>query len=576
MILADLSQPSLALTRIADLYLWELQAFGRLTSVEPKLNTKTWGTYVFLRANLIRSLLEVLESKAGLRFTPEDRYPFYYYLDSGPADASLEAWPSSAPPTGYTTDAPDVGPSTLATSLINGWWQRTSGTCKGRLFKAALWQVKASGLQSALTLAFDLHRTGFAATDDLYGAIRLLLHGRSHVSSDEAMVAAFVGDRDLDSASWRFLEPDTAWLESGEARADAGVIDMLLAQGSADIERVRHSVNYDEWHIGQVQLGQLLLRIRMLIDEFWGVGRLPLLWRAKLDQWEEIHCDAFGKAVIAYFPQAPLPTWDVTNASHANEVMEIYKVRGGKNWRSRFFRERLLVPERMQRHVTDDLTAPDAPDEWRGLSRRVIRPWMAACRDSAKPDLWRPLQCPAEELAKNPKVQAAFRAIGIDDHAEQLRMIRAYCDGKFFKEPRSSPPFTRWVNSDTPDEPAIIYTNMGLRKPSADEQRAFEVLHAVLPKAQGEYIANEQRQKGEPEARLKTYPYSVQALNQAVIQRIRRGDTEQAMEGLIDMVLLEPRSVFAWVTLTGYLAHLGHWREASIVEHCAAVAQSSH
>lgn len=577
MMLADLPQPSLALTRIADLYLRELQAFGRLTSAEHKLGVETWGTYVLVRVNVIQSFFKALESKAGLRFAPADRYPFYYHLDLQPGaalPAQVGAWPSSAPPAGYTTDAPDVRPSTLTTSLVNGWWHRTSGTCKGRLIKAALWQVKAAGLHNALTLLFDLHRAGFAATDDLYGAIRVLLHGRSRVSSDEAMVAAFIGSADVDGAAWRFLEPDTAWIEPGEARAEADVIDALLAQGSAEVDRVRRSVDYDEWHIGQAQLSKLLFSIHRLVDEFWGVNRLPRVWQAKLDQWEEIFCDSLGDLGLAYLPQAPLPTWNVTEAPYANRIMEQYQARGGMNWRRRFLRERLLVPAGLQRHLLDDLTAPDAPDEWRGLSRRVIRPWMAAYRSSAKPDLWRSVPCPAEELAENPKVQAAFRTLGIDDRTEQVSKIRAYFDGKFFKK-SSALPFNRRLNADTPDELPVIYLNLGLRPPAPEEQLAFDALHAVLPDAQAEYTANERRQQLEPESRLKTYPYSVEALNEAARQRVILGDTEQAVEGLIELVLLEPRSVRVWQVLAGYLARLGHEREASLVEICGAAARFS-
>lgn len=45
MILANLPQPSRALARIADLYLYDLQTFGRLTSVTHMLDRQTYGRY---------------------------------------------------------------------------------------------------------------------------------------------------------------------------------------------------------------------------------------------------------------------------------------------------------------------------------------------------------------------------------------------------------------------------------------------------------------------------------------------------------------------------------------------------
>ncbi|MFE6848947.1 hypothetical protein [Streptomyces sp. NPDC057686] len=49
----------------------------------------------------------------------------------------------------------------LATSLFEGWLNRVAGSGLSRLAKAALWQMRAGGLRSALTLVFDLHASGF-------------------------------------------------------------------------------------------------------------------------------------------------------------------------------------------------------------------------------------------------------------------------------------------------------------------------------------------------------------------------------------------------------------------------------
>lgn len=522
----------------------------------------------------------MLESAAGLRFSPEERFPFFYHLDETPPGAPRMApWPRSEPPAGYTGDSHGIRPSTLATALIRGWGLRMLGTSKGRLFKAALWQVKVAGLESALTLLFDLLQAGFTATDDVRWACRLLLHGRCRAGSDEAMVTAFLDGTDAEASSWRSLAPDAAWLDTdaGEVRAEGHIISALLARGAQEIDRVRSSGDYDAWHVGQIQLCKLLPTIHSLVDEFLGVSRLPLSWRAKLSQWEEISSDGVGVFGLANFPDAPLPSWNGTEAKYAAQLMERYRARGGGNWRSRFFRERLLVPDGLRERILDDATLVDAPEEWSGLSRRVIRPWMAANRSFATPDRSRSAPIPAEDLVNHPAVKSAFRTLGVADQAEQVRMTRAYIEGDSFKRPTASPFMRRLDSGDESEEQVpVFYINLGLQKPSSEEQRVFDALNEVLPSAQAEYIENEQTQEIEAELRIRTYPYSMRALIDAVVQRVAVGDTEQAIEGLIDLVVLEPTAGPAWRSLAGLLADSGHEREASLAELWATAMQLPH
>ncbi|MFF1272690.1 hypothetical protein ACFVZC_04645 [Streptomyces marokkonensis] len=508
----------------------------------------------------------MLESTKGLSFAPGERIPFCYHLDplpGVPLQPGDSAWPTGVPPGGYTTDTREILPSTLAVSLKDGWWNHTLGAFTGRTFKVALWQTKVAGIHSALTLAFDLHRAGFASTDDLFETIRLLLHGRSRTTSDDEMVAAFLGHEEPDPLSWRFIVPETAWLESGRARVHESVIDLLLARGMEEIDYVRKSADYDEWRIGQAQLFKLLLIIQRLIMEFWGADRLPLAWRAKLGHWEEIGADALGVVGLALIPGGSLPTWRGDDARRMDSVMEQYRARGGGNWRSRFLRERLLVPDALRDQVLEGCEGGDLPDEWRWLSRSVVRPWMAAFRSSVRPDRWRPEPCPAEDLVDDPDVRAAFQKLGVSDRAEKLRMIRAYFDGSLGKSSSRPRPTTRKFVGD--NGIPSVYMNLGLPKRSAEEENVLIALNEVLPEVEQKYIDREMKEDIEAETWLRTYPYCQMALQKSYFQFKHRGDVDQAMERLIDGVVLEPTLSHTWRQLAELLDREGHEDEASTV-----------
>ncbi|MFC9704510.1 hypothetical protein ACFTWD_27870 [Streptomyces sp. NPDC056943] len=555
MILDGLSQPPRAIHRIADALLYELQAYGRLTSPANGRIAQPISTYVDHRATDIHRLLLVLERKAGLRFAPEERIPFAYYRSN---------WPTDAPPAGYTTDSPAVRPSTLAASLLEGWLNRVAGSGLSRLAKAAVWQMRAGGLQSALTLVFDLHASGFASGDDMGKALALLVLARSQSSSDEEAVAALIGTQDAEAASWPDLHLETGWLAPGKPTVDTEIMDALLVRGAAEIDRVRGAADYDQWYTGQVQLHAVLSTISGLVDFWEGHERLSLAWRARLKQWEEIRSDSMAFVGVASLTRSS-PSWH-NDALYMNKIRRAYEARGGTNWRSRFCRERLLVPDRLRSLVLEDPQA-DLPAEWQRLSRRTIRPWMAAFSHSAPPDRCRAFPCPPERLVDRAEVQAAFDTLGVGDHAEQLRLVRAYLNREPVEE--GAPPFTRRLREEEQTAGVPVYlVSLGLVRADPEQTRTLEVLNDVLPRAQKEFITEELQQWPEPEAQLRTYPYAVVALNEAVRQRLDRGETERALDGLVDYLVLEPTYGVVWGALAALLRQMGHDQEARLAEAC--------
>ncbi|MBL1083933.1 hypothetical protein JK359_18490 [Streptomyces actinomycinicus] len=562
MLLPGLPRPPRALHRIADAFLHELRAYGRLTSPGDGLGAASCSAYVEQRATVAHGLFTVLEGTAGLRFAREERIPFVY---------CRSGWPADAPPAGYTGDSPAVRPGVLTASLAEAWLNRAAGNGLARVVKGALWQLRHAGLHGALAFVLDLHGSGFVTGGDLGRALHLLVRGRSQVSSDEEAVTAFLGERDADAASWPGLALQTGWIGPDTPPVDADVIDALLARGVTEIDRVRGAADFDDWHIGHVQLYDLLSTIKGLAEAWCGPGRLPLAWRAKLKQWEEMTCDSMGVIGLACDHTAPIPSWDGTEASYMNTIREQYEACAGPHWRSRFCRERLLVPDRLRPLVLGPAGAADIPGEWRGLSRRTIRPWMAAFRGAVRPDRWRAVPCPPARLADHPDVRAAFGRLGVVDRAEQLRLIRTHLFNGLTGE--DAPAHTPGPGGEEEEAAFSVFRIdlLALLPPTSERVRTGEVLLDGLLRAQHDFVDEEWRGRPEPESFLRMYPYAVPVLHLAVAERLDRGETERALDGLVDHLVLEPTLGVAWQAMSALLGRLGHEQEARAAGMCALV-----
>lgn len=107
--------------------------------------------------------------------------------------------------------------------------------------------------------------------------------------------------------------------------------------------------------------------------------------------------------------------------------------------------------------------------------------------------------------------------------------------------------------------------NMEFSKRTADEGRILTALSKVLPEAQEKCVDNEMKQDLEAETWLGTYPYCRMALRKSYQQRSHVGEIDQAIEGLIDAVVLEPTAGHYWHQLADLLARAGHTEESSAV-----------
>ncbi|MFD4175452.1 tetratricopeptide repeat protein [Streptomyces anulatus] len=534
-----LPQPSLALARIGEHFLKDMQYFGRLRSMGP-LSLEKLTPYGH-KSVFIVDFFTLLQTQGGLRLSRDEDIPFYY---------NLKDWASVTAPAGYCGRDGEVTPSALAMSLFEGWDLRTTGSFHARLFKAALWRVKEHGLRSALGLMFDLYQAGFSGRPELYEVAELLLSGRCSASSDDDMVRRFLNGFPPDAARWHALIPSTDWIRP--TRDGDEWVSLLLEQAATAIQRVRESPDFDEWWVRQMQLHGLLLTVSMLVKRFGGTGRLSLPWKTRLAQWEEIEADAFSFIGLAMTPGLPLPTWEM-RANSIQGLAKTYRDRAGRNWKRRFLQERLMVPDGI-RNIVLDTPEVEVPQRWRALSRRVIRPWMAVLRESREPDFFRVIRHPPEKLVNHTRIQQAMRSLGVEDSDDQVRHVR------------------RVANAE-------------LGMSSAEDRRIISALNEAIGFARAQCSEEEQLQKFgdidrlfraqkygaalvKAEDLLHAYPYSKRALDSVARLHEVRGNLQQALEHLIDSIALEPMNPRAWRSLADVLNRRGNEREAQLAVMC--------
>jgi hypothetical protein len=545
--LEDSPQPTLALARIGERYLKDLQTFGRLSSVGP-LNLADLTPYAVRRAVFIIEYFTLLQTRGELRLSPNENLPFHY---------NLRDWPSTQAMAGYCGSDGEVTASSFAMSLLEGWDLRTTRTLHARLIKAALWRAKDHGLSSALALLFDLYHAGFSGRDELREVAELLLLGRCSASSDDDMVQRFLNGFTPDAAQWHSLIPATDWIRPvGDPQAE--LVTPLLEQAAAAIQRVRGAADFDEWNVGQIQLHGLLLTVSQLVMRFCGTDRLALTWKTRLAQWEEIEADAFSFLSMAAIPILPLPIWD-QEARSMQDLAKTYRDRGGGNWKRRFCQERLRVPDELRDLVLDTPEA-EVPQRWRSLSRRVIRPWLAAFRDGSEPDDIRATSFPPDKLVSHARIQDAMRELEVEDPQVQVSLVRR-----------------------------MLATELDTS--SAGDQRIIGALNDAIAHASAECAADE-RLEGFGEIRrlhsareygaaltkaqdlLRAYPYSKGALHSVARLHEIRGNLRQALDHLVDTVALEPMDPQAWRSLAGVLHQLGNEREAELAAMCGGLVRN--
>ncbi|MFD7835313.1 hypothetical protein [Streptomyces sp. NPDC059761] len=361
------------LGRLADQFFRELQAFGVLTS-SSVLTEETNRSYVTTRSGFILSFLETLSEVCDLRFAAHSNVPFCY---------NRAGWRSEAPVGGYTDAESEVLPHEVAMSLMLNCQQRADGAPARRLLTCALWRLADKGLGDAVTYLFDLHQAGFAGSDDVGVVTFLLLRAHSHAGSCDALLERSIGRPATGGTDWLAVDPDFEWV--GPAPLDGEskkVLTALFLRAGRKVEETRAADNFDDWILGQIHLAGLLTTVLSLVNDL--VENVPLPWRVRLSQWEEIIADA--KSLLLTSRAGFDMLSQKSRIGYVAVVGSEIRRNVGENWQQRLYEERLLVPTRMRGFffpddadaAADDTSSSAAsfPPEWASLSWRVIHPWL--------------------------------------------------------------------------------------------------------------------------------------------------------------------------------------------------------
>jgi hypothetical protein len=399
---------------VAAALMTEMRLFGRLTA-EGSLDEGMLTEYATTRAGFALSLVETLQGMGAIRFRDDVHVPYLYHT---------AGWPAELGPSGYgLADRPH----TWVLSQFVNWHARTSGSAAVRLLRAALWQVHQGGLQRGVGYLFDLYDWGLAGRDDLASALAVLLRARCQVGGDAELVERMSSDP---GAVGTPLE--TTWVDETAVPCDAvsEVVTALLDRAQQDIVEAREAGDIDEWADRQIHLGGTLRVISQAVRDL--PVRLPLAWRARLGQWDEIVADAGGLNLAAHAGY-----WWPTFAhlmSSAGVMAGAVRAEAGDDWQERFVSERLLVPAALQDVMLPALDegrrdVVGAPPEWEQLSWRSIHAWAAVYRSGQSPDLTpadRPRDPAATPEERREWLQdAMLSAITADEAGDHVRAAAA-------------------------------------------------------------------------------------------------------------------------------------------------------
>jgi tetratricopeptide (TPR) repeat protein len=514
------------LGRIAKHFFQELQTFGVLTSCDP-LSDEVLNLYVDERAGFIRSFLKLLEKACDLRFSANSNVPFCY---------NVADWSDAAPIAEYSGGLVEVRPSEVAATLILNGAQRVKGTIHLRLITCALERLRTTDLQDTLTYLFDLHQAGFAGADELLEVSVLLLAGRAQVGSDAELFEQILGHRLTSGIDLRRVELTLDWIHVGPLHAEGkAILSALFDRASLQVGKVRDADDLDAWVVGQAYILGLLTTVRNLIEEF--IPEVPLPWRARLSQWEEIEADAGSM-----FDSASKRGFDTLTPQFRSTIAklmgEIFRNQVGIGWEERFYRERLLVPTALRRQLLspDDLPMPS---EWEHPSWRVIYPWTIGIKRDKSPHGIRVVPLLVDELIELDGVRQAMLMHGISE-PEQQRLVLTGC-----------------LSGSQEDIMAALREVVSQRDTLAELlESSFDTIYRLEMEHRYEDAADHARQTAQ------RYPYLPQAYLELAISLDLQGYPEFAIEQLIPAVFLAPTEPLNWQSLSVVLGRLGKADEA--------------
>jgi hypothetical protein len=525
------------LAGLAEILFEELQSFGRLSGALD-LNEENLRFYMQERSSFIVDFLSTLETHCGLRFSPRAHVPFCY---------NSRTWPELAPVAGYAGVDQSIAPSQVATSLILCWNLRLKGMLGRRVLVSALWIVAEAGLDSGIDFVFDLHNAGYADRNVVREVISLLLLARASCSSDEEMIMKFLGTTPGQPQEWVTSDISTEWVTQNKIdQSGWGSLGRLLQMGSKQAALTRDASSLDEWVLGNALLAGLLPAIMGIVNDL--SDNLPLAWRAKFSQWEEIAADAgaiFGVARAGFNLISPY-----VRAGHVRVVAEMFRRQVGDGWQERLARERLLVPSQLQVDY-DSGEYLDMPAEWRALSWRLIHPWVALLHPGENPEVLRVKGYPAEEFLQLDYVRQILAQNGIlGEEAQKEKLVR----------------YLSSAGTDSADEERLMRLLDDALYPRYGVLRSVrlhdELLTIISLQENSKYSDAMVRSR----SLLSCYPYLGRIFLELAIAYDMSGTPEVALEYLIAGITLQPENPIIWHSISVVLNKLGNEGESIIAE----------
>jgi hypothetical protein len=360
----DLQQPR----RLVEGYLAQLRAFGCFC--DEALGERI-ESVVVERVGFVKAYCEFLEHVGNLRFG-DGEVPLLY---------NTQQWPEGVEPAGFVSPDSLIAPSQYFTALAVSWgfqatMDKEEASPLPRFLKAALWVARRHGVPTAIHYVFALREHGLIlSTRTLYGTVDALIRGYRIAASDSSLYETFFGGS-MPEHPRALIQAELAEvdLEAPFTRSAGPLLQTLLSLASAQVERVRSAVSYDEWLRSQFVLSSFLDVIVHLVPKH--VPSVSPTVRSALDHFEEMRADAGGIAALVRRGVISRPLCAVFDLNIPTLIAMIGA--------DRLVHERAVVPRALQGVLIDGQRHHDLPVEWARLSPAYAQALCDATLDSPR------------------------------------------------------------------------------------------------------------------------------------------------------------------------------------------------
>jgi len=595
---------------VAEELLRELSAFG-LMAAGQGIELDQLAQYAE-RAEAAATIMAAAEAGAGLRFGDE---PLPFWQD--PAH-----WDGSRSLAGFTTDADAPAPSRVVAAAFTGWQLALHGVARWHLLRSVLWHASRHGIGAGLDWAVELSAAGcLLERDDLEVVVATMIAALDQAGSEQRAIASLLsGEVPATPAEFAAatLSPGTIAPGPATSAAAADLAAPLLRTLAALAEETRRAQDLGAWILGQQRLfntvGPVLKAVRRMLP------RPPLVLRAMMTQLGEINADAGSHALALKGAKQGLPSFHGV-AMSALPVACQYRARLGEGWRDRLLHERVLVPDELRTLILEvgEQWPPGAdspaltpflrrqigrikqhcPEPWKSLPPRYAHAYVYALR----PELGNPGFVPAvpvsaKVLIPHPEVQRAFTEHGIDDPAEQVKLlhraalsrpgryltardrlgfqqINGALDGtvplSLHTDVSAEPPKLTWEPSELIDDLVYAWARAGAE--AVREMLAGAIAQATTLIGQGEAL--------DAITLLLTakqfYPWSADVDGALAVALLAHGDGDAFLHTIATTLARAPQHGQSWLVLADGLGAMpGHADEASLSRSIAEILSTAH